>query len=351
VQRLDDGTYREKRILIRQSVNKKTHTVVEMGRSPPENGGLFRLAEPGEAPTDNLIEIGPYELRALVRIEPAPWDDPTKKSSEHVIAPKKKKGTSAPAPKEKAPKKGKAPLIVVDSSAAPESSDSPPPTQEDETPASDPPSEGPPIPAFLSDEDPVSADEASVPDATEDPPEQQVATETEPDGSEKVEVPAAVEENTESSAPKKKKAKSNKEVSKKTSKKAKSKTGKAKVPKVAAEKAKAPKAPKPKKEKAAKPAKVAKQKASREVADSSEPREGKLNAKELKVLSVLADDGGQLTIADLASKTFEKKEGSDRANSWVRNSLRRLWRDGLIEKVDRGTYKSTVDGKKKAKAA
>jgi hypothetical protein len=70
----------------------------------------------------------------------------------------------------------------------------------------------------------------------------------------------------------------------------------------------------------------------------------KVNAKEAKVLSQLNHGSDPLKISDIA-KCFKGKTKAQ-ANSWVRNSLRRLVRGGLVKQVSRGTYTLTAKGKK-----
>lgn len=74
-----------------------------------------------------------------------------------------------------------------------------------------------------------------------------------------------------------------------------------------------------------------------------------LNAKEAKVLAALNGSGSGvrpvMTITDLAAECF-KSQSKKRANSWVRNSLRRLVQSGLIEKVERGKYRVSEAGRK-----
>ena len=59
------------------------------------------------------------------------------------------------------------------------------------------------------------------------------------------------------------------------------------------------------------------------------------------------DPAGQkkpaLHLEELARACFEDVEHI-RANSWVRNSLRRLLRDSLVERSDRGAYHATASG-------
>lgn len=70
----------------------------------------------------------------------------------------------------------------------------------------------------------------------------------------------------------------------------------------------------------------------------------KVNAKEAKVIAQLNHDSDPQKITDIA-KCFKGKVKSQ-ANSWVRNSLRRLVRGGLVKQVSRGTYTLTAKGKK-----
>ena len=71
---------------------------------------------------------------------------------------------------------------------------------------------------------------------------------------------------------------------------------------------------------------------------------GDLNSKERKVLDAFAlpTEGSTReakSIQDLA-KVFAKQAGSKtRANSWTRNSLRRLVRGGLVDKAARGNFR------------
>lgn len=76
----------------------------------------------------------------------------------------------------------------------------------------------------------------------------------------------------------------------------------------------------------------------------------KLNVKELKVLAALNGEGvgtrEQLTIEQLAKECFPSKSKAQ-SNSWVRNSLRRLFCGGWLEKMTRGLYKISESGRKK----
>jgi len=70
-----------------------------------------------------------------------------------------------------------------------------------------------------------------------------------------------------------------------------------------------------------------------------------VNTKEGKVLGALNHGSGQQKISEIAKGAFKGKVKSQ-ANSWVRNSLRRLVRGGLVKQVSRGTYALTAKGKK-----
>lgn len=73
----------------------------------------------------------------------------------------------------------------------------------------------------------------------------------------------------------------------------------------------------------------------------------KLNEKELAVLAAFNVAGPRETrkIPDLAATCFPQCT-EPQANSWVRNSLRRLIRAKLIEKESRGMFKLTPSGRK-----
>ena len=80
-----------------------------------------------------------------------------------------------------------------------------------------------------------------------------------------------------------------------------------------------------------------------------------LNTKEAKIFSALNGSGSGvrtiMTITELATECF-KSRGKKQANSWTRNSLRRLVQSGLVEKVERGKYRVSDAGRKKlARAA
>lgn len=80
-----------------------------------------------------------------------------------------------------------------------------------------------------------------------------------------------------------------------------------------------------------------------------------LNAKEKLVLAILNGKGSGvrdvISIADIAAECF-MTEDQKRANSWTRNSLRRLVQGGLVEKADRGKYRVSVSARRRlARAA
>lgn len=126
---------------------------------------------------------------------------------------------------------------------------------------------------------------------------------------------------------------------------------KKKAKKVAAKKTSPAKKPAVKKAvaKAVKSAKAAKKRAaaSPTSGQSGPPlkltKEG-LNEKEFRVLTVLAADLNPLPINALATTSFPEQT-TIKANSWVRNSLRRLVRGSWVEKVGKGTYRPTESGR------
>lgn len=67
-----------------------------------------------------------------------------------------------------------------------------------------------------------------------------------------------------------------------------------------------------------------------------------LNAKELACLRACAD--APTTIASM-SKRFRRAKNDTQANSYVRNSLRKPVRLGLLKKAKRGTYAITPKGR------
>jgi hypothetical protein len=81
----------------------------------------------------------------------------------------------------------------------------------------------------------------------------------------------------------------------------------------------------------------------------------KLNGKEEKVVAFLLEDANPVPINALATQCFgdwpevlETPKPASTANSWVRNSLRRLARAKWVEKVGRGTYRLTEQGRTRA---
>jgi len=125
-----------------------------------------------------------------------------------------------------------------------------------------------------------------------------------------------------------------------------------KVPKAKAEKApKAPKAPKvkaekaPKAPKAVKEPKAPKEKKAPAAVKPVDLSKRKLNAKELKLFTALNAGSGPKNLADLATAAFAGKPSIAKANSWTRNSLRRLVRAELVEQLARGVYGLTTKGK------
>lgn len=132
----------------------------------------------------------------------------------------------------------------------------------------------------------------------------------------------------------------------KVAKKAKAKTKSVKPKKTAEKKPKVakvrePKAPKAPKEDGDLP------KSGQSGPQISNMKFEKLNSNEQKVLRMMAaSDAKTLRIVEISGATFERKEGPEKANSWVRNALRRLVRAGFVGKAERGTYKVTAAGRK-----
>lgn len=73
-----------------------------------------------------------------------------------------------------------------------------------------------------------------------------------------------------------------------------------------------------------------------------------LNANETKVMKLAVKGDGTKTIVDM-SKAFPNIS-KKKANSWTRNSLRRLVRGGFLAKVERGEYKATAKGRRRMAA-
>ena len=73
-----------------------------------------------------------------------------------------------------------------------------------------------------------------------------------------------------------------------------------------------------------------------------------LNQKEIRLFKQFRASKTAKTIADLAAICWGKGPvGAVRANSWVRNSLRRLVSQGLIVQVGKGTYEITQYGRQR----
>lgn len=115
--------------------------------------------------------------------------------------------------------------------------------------------------------------------------------------------------------------------------------------------------------KKAKPVKAKKTAAAKEEAEASKPTSGQsgppinldfdeLNKNEKRIITqfTLTGDREVLTIVALSKQSFPSKKAKE-ANSWTRNGLRRLIRAGLLEKVERGSYRITVKGRKRVSAA
>jgi hypothetical protein len=66
----------------------------------------------------------------------------------------------------------------------------------------------------------------------------------------------------------------------------------------------------------------------------------KLNDKETKVIEVLDGDANPVALTVLAAAAFSGLP-TVQANSWTRNSLRRLVRGKWVQKVGKGTYRMT----------
>ena len=76
-----------------------------------------------------------------------------------------------------------------------------------------------------------------------------------------------------------------------------------------------------------------------------------LNAKERKVIGVFdLESRAIVTIVAIAKHAWPTNT-QGKSNSWTRNSLRRLVRGGLVEKVKRGLYRITVKGRNRVVAA
>lgn len=124
-----------------------------------------------------------------------------------------------------------------------------------------------------------------------------------------------------------------------------------KAPKPKAAKApkakKEPKAPKAKKE-PKEPKAAKKPPTSGQSGPPMELPAEKLNDKERKVLDCfpLKGDRRTMTIVEMAKEAFPSKKAAQ-ANSWTRNSLRRLTRGGWLDKLERGQYRISEKGRKR----
>jgi hypothetical protein len=80
----------------------------------------------------------------------------------------------------------------------------------------------------------------------------------------------------------------------------------------------------------------------------------KINDKEIAILSFLNGSGrgrmGSYKIADIAAKCFPS-ENPEKANAWVRASLRRPVSESWVEKAARGEYRLNLDGRRVLKEA
>ena len=278
-----DGIYREVTIKLNQHYHDNTKKLVKTEEVSRTPGRLFRVAKPGEKADTQLMCAKTFAVLSLVQVE--------------------EKAGAAPGP-------------VAEKPAKPEKkAEAPAPKKAKEKPA----------PKTKPEETPGTAAEALAPEPPQvDTPSKEESTD------------AGTNEDDMST----KKAKAAKKT---TAKKA------AAPKKAAAKKAAAPKEPKAKKAKAAKksvPPKAAAKEAPT-TGQSGPPVDfGKksLNQKETKVLSALNHGSGPRKISEIAE--IWKSQGLDKANSWVRNSLRRLVRGGLVEQTERGTYRLTAKGKK-----
>ncbi len=128
-------------------------------------------------------------------------------------------------------------------------------------------------------------------------------------------------------------------------------TPKAPAAKPKAKKPAKPKAEKPKAEKKPKAAAKAKPKKPKKPAKEEEPKtsygqsgpklelaKDDLNEKESAVLTTIRRAKGEISLAEVVERVGFKP--AKKANSWTRNSLRRLVRARLVKKAGRGLYKA-----------
>lgn len=77
---------------------------------------------------------------------------------------------------------------------------------------------------------------------------------------------------------------------------------------------------------------------------TSETRDWGMNKNELTLLAVVQKNTMEMSLKDMADKAFPALKDRNQANSWVRNSLRRLVKEGIVSKTGFGTYKVTPSG-------
>lgn len=278
----DRGLFREVTIELIQHYNDSTKKLVKTEEGSRTEGRLYRAAKAGEKYDTQLMDSETYDVLSLVEVlHDTGTQDYAPEAAAKPEKPKKAKAAPAPAP---------APVSTDEGQEEEQKDDS----KEDDSNGAD---------------DAAAAQaEASEQEATEDSDE----------GSENEDDMAT-----------KKKSKA------KTKTPTKTKTGSR------AAKAKAPKAPK-----APKAAKAASDKpSSGQSGPTVDLNKKKINPKEQKILAALNHGKGPQKIAELAAEAFGNKPSQAKANSWVRNSLRRLVRGGLVEQAARGTYKLTAKGK------
>ena len=135
-----------------------------------------------------------------------------------------------------------------------------------------------------------------------------------------------------------------------TEPKAKAKRAKKEPKEKVAKAPKAPKVPKEKKVKVEGEAKPAPH--TGQSAPKYEVTLDMLNANEKTVLLALGTKGHvtEMTLTDLSVASFPDVQAV-KANSWVRNAMRKLTCGSLVEKMGRGTYKHTETGRAMAKKA
>ena len=77
-----------------------------------------------------------------------------------------------------------------------------------------------------------------------------------------------------------------------------------------------------------------------------------LNTNERKVMACFSLKGSRAptTIVELAKEAFSPAS-KKKQNSWTRNSLRRLVRSALVEKLERGSYRITSKGRARMEKA